>query len=166
MSLNWHIQRYSLFVLRLMPCQLRGMFKSIRYSTLWYFYGPRWCELHRVWKDVSISRTVTTRAKARSHLVTYVWRCGTRWNIIKCSFWLFWLVMGFWWESGQIKKKSQVRMIRVAFQVVVPEVYRSHISYLAHYHCLSGHLGIRKKLDCVLRHFFLAWGKIRYGSVL
>ncbi len=50
-------------------------------------------------------------------------------------------------------------MIRLAFQVVVPEVYRSHISYLAHDHCLSGHLGIRKNLDCVLRHFF--WPGVR-----
>ncbi len=45
------------------------------------------------------------------------------------------------------------------FQVVVPEVYRSDILYLAHDHCLSGHLGIRKTLDRVLRHFF--WPGVR-----
>ncbi len=45
------------------------------------------------------------------------------------------------------------------FQVVVPEAYRSDILYLAHDHCLSGHLGIRKTLDRVLRHFF--WPGVR-----
>ncbi|XP_073721213.1 uncharacterized protein [Misgurnus anguillicaudatus] len=40
------------------------------------------------------------------------------------------------------------------FQVVVPAVYRSDILYLAHDHCLSGHLGVKKTLDRVLRHFF------------
>ncbi len=41
-------------------------------SEMPYFYGPRWYELHRVWKDVSISITFNTSAKARSYFVTYV----------------------------------------------------------------------------------------------
>lgn len=40
------------------------------------------------------------------------------------------------------------------FQVVVPSAYRSDILHLAHDHCLAGHMGVRKTLDRVLRHFF------------
>lgn len=40
------------------------------------------------------------------------------------------------------------------FQVVVPSAYRPDILHVAHDHCLAGHMGIRKSLDRVLRHFF------------
>lgn len=40
------------------------------------------------------------------------------------------------------------------FQVVVPSVYRHDVLQLAHDHCLAGHMGIKKTLDRVLRHFF------------
>ena len=39
------------------------------------------------------------------------------------------------------------------FQVVVPSAYRPDILHLAHDHCLAGHMGVRKTLDCVLRLF-------------
>lgn len=39
-------------------------------------------------------------------------------------------------------------------QVVVPKKFRVQVSSLAHYHKLSGHLGITKIHHCVLRYFF------------
>lgn len=40
------------------------------------------------------------------------------------------------------------------FQIVVPACFRTEILRLAHDHCLSGHLGIRKTWDRVVRHFY------------
>ena len=40
------------------------------------------------------------------------------------------------------------------FQVVVPSVYRQDVMQLAQDHCFAGHMGIKKTLDRVLRHFF------------
>lgn len=40
------------------------------------------------------------------------------------------------------------------FQVVVPSAYRPDILHLSHDHCLAGHMGVRKTLERVLRHFF------------
>lgn len=40
------------------------------------------------------------------------------------------------------------------FQVVVPSAYHPDILHLAHDRCLAGHMGVRKILDRVLRHFF------------
>lgn len=40
------------------------------------------------------------------------------------------------------------------FQIVIPSSYRFDVLWLAHNHCLAGHLGIRKILDRVLKHFF------------
>ncbi|XP_027128228.1 uncharacterized protein LOC109142602 [Larimichthys crocea] len=40
------------------------------------------------------------------------------------------------------------------FQIVVPSAYRPDILHLAHDHCLAGHMGVRKTLDRVMRHFF------------
>ncbi len=65
------------------------------------------------------------------------------------------VLMRKWTDS----KMSSLDDWTSVFQVVVPEVYRSDILYLAHDHCLSGHLGIRKTLDCVLQHFF--WPGVR-----
>ncbi len=47
----------------------------------------------------------------------------------------------------------------VVYQVVIPSCYRHHILSLAHDHDLSGHLGITKTYNRILRHFFLASSK-------
>uniref|UniRef100_A0A9J8CV35 Gypsy retrotransposon integrase-like protein 1 n=1 Tax=Cyprinus carpio carpio TaxID=630221 RepID=A0A9J8CV35_CYPCA len=60
------------------------------------------------------------------------------------------------WTDPKISREDDWSSV---FQVVVPEVYRSDILYLAHDHCLSGHLGVRKTLDRVLRHFY--WPGVR-----
>lgn len=46
----------------------------------------------------------------------------------------------------------------VVTQVVVPTEYRPQFLSLAHEHHLSGHLGIRKTYDRVLRYFFFGQG--------
>ncbi len=40
------------------------------------------------------------------------------------------------------------------FQVIVPKPYRLQVLSVAHDHELSGHLGIRKTYDQLLKHFF------------
>lgn len=40
------------------------------------------------------------------------------------------------------------------FQIVVPTVYRQQVLFLAHDHQLSGHLGITKTYNRILKHFF------------
>ncbi|XDV34329.1 hypothetical protein PO909_004496, partial [Leuciscus waleckii] len=40
------------------------------------------------------------------------------------------------------------------FQVVVPKPYREQVMSVAHDHELSGHVGIRKTYDYLLKHFF------------
>ncbi len=47
----------------------------------------------------------------------------------------------------------------VVYQVVIPSCYRHHILSLAHYHDLSGHLGITKTYNWILRHFF--WPRLK-----
>lgn len=42
----------------------------------------------------------------------------------------------------------------ICYQVVVPVPYRPHVLCLAHDHPLSGHLGIRKTYNRILKHFF------------
>lgn len=48
-------------------------------------------------------------------------------------------------------------------KVVVPMGYRSQILNLAHDHVLSGHLGVRKTYDRVLRYFF--WPGLKFDVV-
>ena len=43
---------------------------------------------------------------------------------------------------------------RSVFQVVVPKPYRTQVLSVAHDHDLSGHLGVRKTYNRVLKHFF------------
>lgn len=40
------------------------------------------------------------------------------------------------------------------YQIVVPAPYRPHVLCLAHDHPLSGHLGVRKTYNRILKHFF------------
>ena len=51
----------------------------------------------------------------------------------------------------------------VFHQIVVPKCYRPDILSLAHDHVLSGHLGIKKTLDRVGRHFY--WQRMRQDVV-
>ncbi|PIK33572.1 hypothetical protein BSL78_29612 [Apostichopus japonicus] len=46
----------------------------------------------------------------------------------------------------------------VFHQIVVPSEYRAQIIQVAHDHAMSGHLGVRKTRDRILRHFF--WPKL------
>ena len=48
---------------------------------------------------------------------------------------------------------------RVVYQIVVPTVYREEILSLAHDSPMSGHLGVNKTYDRILRHFF--WPGLR-----
>ncbi len=50
-------------------------------------------------------------------------------------------------------------------QIALPQLFRSQVLTLAHDHCLSGHLGINKTYQRILR-FFLARTKVRRGKVL
>ncbi len=47
----------------------------------------------------------------------------------------------------------------VVYQVVIPSCYRQHVLSLAHDLDLSGHLGITKTYNRILRRFFLASSK-------
>lgn len=47
------------------------------------------------------------------------------------------------------------------FQVVVPSAYRPDILHWVHDHCLAGHMGVRKTLDCVSRLFFF-WPGVKH----
>lgn len=51
----------------------------------------------------------------------------------------------------------------VVYQVVVPSNYRQHVLSLAHDHDLSGHLGITKTYNRILRHFF--WPRLKTDVV-
>lgn len=55
------------------------------------------------------------------------------------------------WTSPKLSSEDEWSSV---FQVVVPSVYRFDIFQLAHDHCLAGHMGIRKTLNRVMRHFF------------
>ena len=48
-------------------------------------------------------------------------------------------------------------------QIVVPAEYRQHVLKLAHEHWWSGHLGVAKTYDRILRHFF--WPGIKTDVV-
>ena len=48
-------------------------------------------------------------------------------------------------------------------RIVIPQEYRKHVLTLAHDDKLSGHLGIRKTYDRVLRHFF--WPNLKSDVV-
>ncbi|PIK33459.1 hypothetical protein BSL78_29724 [Apostichopus japonicus] len=50
----------------------------------------------------------------------------------------------------------------VFHQIVVPSEYRAQIIQVAHDHAMSGHLGVRKTRDRILRHFF--WPKLYKDS--
>ena len=54
------------------------------------------------------------------------------------------------WTSPKMSRHDDWSSV---FQVVVPSVYRHDVLQLAHDHCLAGHMGIKKTLDRVLRHF-------------
>ena len=47
----------------------------------------------------------------------------------------------------------------ITHQIVLPHAYRKECLSLAHEHPMSGHLGIKKTLHCVMSHFF--WPSIR-----
>lgn len=47
----------------------------------------------------------------------------------------------------------------VVYQVVIPSCYRQQVLSLAHDHDLSGHLGIKKTYNRILRHFF--WPRLK-----
>ena len=73
--------------------------------------------------------------------------------------------VGFYLKSGVLMRKFRPPDVsaneewNVYHQIVVPKCYRSSILSLAHDHVLSGHLGVRKTLDRVQRHFY--WPKMR-----
>lgn len=50
------------------------------------------------------------------------------------------------------------------YQVVVPTAYRSQVMSLAHDHPWSGHMGVTKTYERVLKHFF--WPGLKYDVVL
>lgn len=70
------------------------------------------------------------------------------------------LSTGFFVKDGVLMRKftppevSPADDWRVSTQVVVPRPYRSEILSLAHETPLSGHLGVRKTYDRILRNFF------------
>lgn len=67
---------------------------------------------------------------------------------------------GYFVEEGVLMRKWTPPQISgqddwgTVFQVVVPSKYRPEILRLAHDHCLAGHMGVKKTLNRVLRHFF------------
>ena len=64
------------------------------------------------------------------------------------------------WRPPDVSRDEQWCIV---YQIVVPKSYRKDILSLAHDHRLSGHLGIRKTLDRVRRHFY--WPKVRQDVV-
>uniref|UniRef100_A0A8C1TD20 Gypsy retrotransposon integrase-like protein 1 n=1 Tax=Cyprinus carpio TaxID=7962 RepID=A0A8C1TD20_CYPCA len=65
----------------------------------------------------------------------------------------------FFLESGMLMRKwcsvvdADVDWSAV-YQIVVPSEYRQYVLSLAHEHALSGHLGVTKTYNRILRHFF------------
>lgn len=59
------------------------------------------------------------------------------------------LLMRKWWPITASDKEWDV-----VYQIVVPTPYRQQVLSLAHDHELSGHLGITKTYNRILRHFF------------
>lgn len=67
-------------------------------------------------------------------------------------------------EDGLLMRKWQPRVVDDAecstiYQVVVPTEYRAHVLSLAHDHVMSGHLGVTKTYNRLLRHFF--WPRVK-----
>lgn len=66
------------------------------------------------------------------------------------------------WQ-GNFSEETDWNILR---QVVVPSVYRRHVLMLVHDHPWSGHAGITKNYNQILRYFFLASTEERCLGVL
>lgn len=66
--------------------------------------------------------------------------------------------VAYYLEDGVLMRKWTPRHAEnewsSVFQVVVPKSYREQVMSVAHDHELSGHVGIRKTYDSLLKHFF------------
>ncbi len=66
--------------------------------------------------------------------------------------------VAYYFEGDVLMRKWSPRHAKsdwsTVFQVIVPKPYRLQVLSVAHDHELSGHLGIRKTYDQLLKHFF------------
>lgn len=66
--------------------------------------------------------------------------------------------VAYYWDDGVLMRKWSPTEVTgqwsTTHQLVIPDSYRSHILALAHDHVLSGHLGITKTYERILRYFF------------
>lgn len=66
--------------------------------------------------------------------------------------------VAYYFEGDVLMRKWSPRHAKsdwsTVFQVIVPKPYRQQVLSVAHDHKLSGHLGIRKTYDQLLKHFF------------
>lgn len=62
------------------------------------------------------------------------------------------------WKDGVFMRKWSLAgkdlSWKTVFQVVVPDSYREPILRLAHDHALSGHLGVNKTFNRIIRYFY------------
>ncbi len=72
----------------------------------------------------------------------------------------------YFWDEGVLMRKWEPKSSErndwlTIYQVVLPASYRSQVLILAHENVLAGHLGVNKTFQRIIKHFFLAWSKIR-----
>lgn len=76
--------------------------------------------------------------------------------------------VGYYWKEGVLMRKWRSSTVpaneswKEIHQIVLPKCYRNEVVQVAHELPMSGHLGVRKTQDRILRHFY--WPGL-YGDV-
>lgn len=65
----------------------------------------------------------------------------------------------YFWDDGILMRKWQPKFSgggdwQTVYQIVLPSSYRSHVLKLAHANVLAGHLGVTKKFQRIVKHFY------------